>query len=118
MEKLSKIIKDFIKCIFIGSCISFMIIFIVGIISLIVSKFDWRHSLEIIRSVILITGSLAMVLGALLVLKKEKEKELKFKDQWQKKYSIFSYRTVVIVGSFIIILYGVIIDWIIVSSIH
>lgn len=118
MEKLIRVIKDFIKCIFIGSCISFGIIVIVGIISLLVSKFDWRQSLEVVRSAILIIGSLGIVLGALLILKKRKEKELQFKEQWQKKYSIFSYRIVVIVDSFVIILYGGVIDWLIMSFIH
>lgn len=118
MEKLIRIIKDFIKCIFVGSCISFGIIIIVGIISLLVSKFDLRQSLEIIRSAILIIGSLGIVLGALLILKKRKEKELQFKEQWKKRYSVFSYRVVIIVNSFIIILYGGAIDWLIMSFIH
>jgi len=118
VEKLIRVIKDFIKCIFVSSCISFGIIIIVGIISLLVSKFDWRQSLEVVRSAILIIGSLGIVLGALLILKKRNEKELQFKDQWQKKYSIFSYRIVVIVDSFIIILYGGVIDWLIISFVH
>lgn len=118
MEKLIRIIKDFIKCLFVGSCISFGIIIIVGIISLLISKFDWIQSLQIVRSSILIIGSLGIVLGALLILKKRKEKELQFKEQWQKRYSVFSYRAVIIVNSFIIILYGGAVDWFIMSFIH
>ena len=74
MEKLIGIIKDFIKCIFVGSCISFGIIVIVGIISLLVSKFDWGQSLEVVRSATFIIGSLGIVLGALLILKKRGRK--------------------------------------------
>ena len=118
MKKLIGALKDFIKCIIVGSLISLVIILVVGIISLLVSKFDWRQSLEIVRSAMLIIGSLGIVLGALLILKKRNEKELQFKEQWQIKYNVFSYRIVVIVDSFIIILYGGVIDWLIISFIH
>lgn len=115
MEKLKGIMKDFIKCVIAGSCISLGIIFIVGIISLLVSEFNWRQSLQIIRSALLIIGPLGMILGALLILKKRDEKELLFIHQWKKKYGVFSYRIVLIAVSFIIILYGGVIDWIIIS---
>lgn len=115
MEKLNRIMKDFIKCVIVGSCISLGIIFIIGIISLLVSRFNWRQSLQIIRSALLIIGPLGMILGAILILKKRDEKELLFINQWKIKYSMFSYRIVLIVVSFIIILYGGVIDWLIIS---
>lgn len=115
MKKLMGVLKDFIKCIIVGSIVSLAIILGVGIISLLVSKFNWQQSLQIIRSALLIIGPLGMVLGALLILKKREEKELVFIDQWKKKYSVLSYKIVLILVSLIIILYGGAIDWIIIS---
>lgn len=115
MGKLNGMIKDFIKCVIVGSCISLGIIFIVGIISLLASKLNWRQSLQVIRSALLIIGPLGMALGAILILKKRDEKELSFIDQWEKKYSVFSYRIVFIVVSCTIILYGGVIDWLIIN---
>lgn len=115
MKKLIGVLKDFIKCIIVGSLISLAIILVVGIISLLVSRFNWQQALQIIRSALLIIGPLGMILGALLILKKRDEKELLFIDQWKKKYSVFSYKIVFIVVSLIIVLYGGAIDWLIIS---
>ena len=115
MKKISGLIKDFIKCIIIGSFISLVIILIVGIISLLVSKFNWQQALQSVKSTLLIIGPLGMILGAILILKKREEKELLFIDQWKNKYNIFSYKIVLIVISCIIILYGGIVDWFIIS---
>ncbi|MGG7144065.1 hypothetical protein ACQPVP_11455 [Clostridium nigeriense] len=115
MKKLIGALKDFIKCIIIGSLISLIIILVVGIISLLVSKFNWQQELQVVRSALLIIGPLGMILGALLILKKRDEKELLFIDQWKKKYNVFSYKIVLIVVSLIIVLYGGAIDWFIIS---
>ena len=111
MGKLNVMIKDFIKCVILGSCISLGIIFIVGIISLLISKFDLKQSLQIVRSTLLIVGPLGMMLGAILILKKRDEKSLTFLDQWEKKYNVFSYRIVFVVVSCVITLYGGFVDW-------
>ncbi len=113
MEKLSKVLKDFIKCLVVGSLISFGVIIVIGIISFLISKFNFIHSLEVVKSVLLIIGPLGLILGALLILKKREEKELIFIEQWKKKYSILSYKVVLILVSLAIIFYGGIIDWII-----
>ncbi|MGG7059565.1 hypothetical protein ACQPUY_12020 [Clostridium nigeriense] len=115
MKKLIGALKDFIKCIIVGSLISLVIILVVGIISLLVSKFNWQQALQVVRSAFLIIGPLGMILGALLILKKRDEKELLFIDQWKKRYNVFSYKIVLIVVSLIIVLYGGAIDWFIIS---
>ena len=115
MKKVKELIKDFIKCIIIGSLVSLGIIFVVGIISLLVSNFNWQQSLQAIRSALLIIGPLGMILGAILILRKRDEEEFSFMDQWKKKYSILSYKIVLIVVSCTIILYGGIIDWLIIK---
>ena len=115
MKKVKELIKDFIKCIIIGSLVSLGIIFVVGIISLLVSNFNWQQSLQAIRSALLIIGPLGMILGAILILRKREEKEFLFIDQWKEKYSVFSYKIVLIIIGLIIILYGGAIDWIIMN---
>lgn len=114
MKKLIGALKDFIKCIIVGSLISLVIILVVGIISLLVSKFNWQQALQVVRSTLLIIGPLGIILGALLILKKRDEKELLFIDQWKKRYNVFSYKIVLIVVSLIIVLYGGAIDWFII----
>ena len=113
MSKLNGIIKDFIKCIFVGNLIALVIILVIGVISLLVSKFEVKQSLQIIRSSLLIIGPLGVILGALLILKKRDEKQFEFLGEWEKKYKVFSYRIVLVLVSFIIVLYGGIIDWIV-----
>lgn len=115
MQKLNGIIKDFIKCIIIGSFISLAMILGVGIISLIISKFNWQQSSNIVRSGLLIIGPLGMILGSILILRRREEKKFLFIDQWKEKYSVFSYKIVLIIISLIIILYGGAIDWIIMN---
>lgn len=113
MKKVNEIIRDFIKCIVKGSLISLGIILLVGLISLLVTGFDFQKSIQVVRSTLLIIGPLGIILGAILILKKRNEEEFSFIDQWKKKYSVFSYKIVIILIGFIIILYGGIIDWII-----
>ena len=115
MKKISGLLKDFVKCIIVGSFISLAIILIVGIISLLVSKFNWQQALQSAKSTLLIIGPLGMILGAILILKKREEKELLYIEEWKKKYNIFSYKIVLIVVSCIIILYGGVIDWFIIN---
>jgi len=112
MEKLRKILRDFIKCLFTGSLISIGIIILIGIISLLIMKFNWRQSLQVVKSTLLIIGPLGLMLGALLILKKREEKELIYIEQWKKRFNIFSYKVVLIVVSLVIVFYGGLIDWI------
>ena len=74
-----------------------------------------KQSLNIVRSGLLIIGPLGMILGAILILRKREEKEFLFIDQWKEKYSVFSYKIVLIIIGLIIILYGGAIDWIIMN---
>lgn len=115
MRKLNRLLKDFIKCIIFGSIISLAVVLVVGVISLLISKFNLNQSIENVRSALLIIGPLGMIVGALLILKKKNEKELTFIDDWKEKYHVFSYKIVLILISAIIILYGAAIDWLIIN---
>ena len=110
MKVLNAILRDFFKCLIWGTIISLGIFIVIGIIALLANKFDIVKSLSIIRSALLIIGPLGMALGAFLILKKRTEKEFEFIEDWKEKYSVFSYRLVVILVSIIITLYGSIID--------
>lgn len=112
MRKIVGFINDFIKGFIIGTLITFSIAFFVGIFSLIISKFNFEQAIQNIKSILLIVGSLGMILGGLLIINIKNRKELVFIDQWKEKYKILSYKTVLIVVSCVIVLYGGIIDWI------
>ena len=113
MKKVNEIIRDFIKCIVKGSLISLGIVLVVGLISLLVTGFNFQQSIQVVRSALLIIGPLGISLGAILILKKRNEEKFSFIEQWKKKYRVFSYRIVIILIGFVIIIYGGIIDWII-----
>ena len=113
MKKVSEMIRDFIKCIVKGSLISLGIILVVGLISLLVTRFNFQQSIQVVRSALLIIGPLGIILGAILILRKRNEEEFSFIEQWKKKYRVFSYKIVIILVGFVIVLYGGIIDWII-----
>lgn len=112
MRKTIEFMNDFKKCFIIGTLITFSIAFFVGIFSLIISKFNIEQAIQNVKSILLIVGSLGMILGAMLMISRKNRKELVFIDQWKEKYSILSYKTVLIVVSCVIVLYGGIIDWI------
>ena len=104
MGKLNVMIKDFIKCVILGSCISLGIIFIVGIISLLISKFDLKQSLQIVRSTLLIVGPLGMILGAILILKKITKNKIVFLNIKIVFITVTSFRTLKFVNYIFLIL--------------
>ena len=112
MEYCKFIINDIFRCLKSSSIISLSIGILVGIISFITNKGSLIESAYAIRSTLLIIGSLIIVLGAILILKKRTENQLENIEEWKEKYKKFSYKTVMILNGFIIVLYGGIIDWI------
>lgn len=115
MDKISKFTNDCFKCFVKGSLIAIGISFCIGVISLVISGFDTGQIIQNIRSILLIVGSLGMLLGALLIINRKNRKELVFIEEWKEKYNILSYKAVLIITSCIVVLYGGIIDWIIIN---
>ena len=112
MRKTIEFMNDFKKCFIIGTLITFLIAFLVGIFSLIISKFNIEQAIQNVKIILLIVGSLGMILGAMLMISRKNRKEFVFIVPWKEKYRILSYKTVLIVVSCVIVLYGGIIDWI------
>ena len=65
MRKTIEFMNDFKKCFIIGTLITFLIAFFVGIFSLIISKFNIEQAIQNVKSILLIVGSLGMILGAM-----------------------------------------------------
>ena len=107
----NRIISDSLKCIKLGSLLSLIIVVLMGIIGLLINKGNILESVYIIRGALLMIGSLAVILGSMLILKKRSEKELEHIEEWKEKYKKFSYKTVIILNGFVILSYGVFLDW-------
>ena len=55
-------------CLTIDKSCAILIIFFVGIFSLIISRFNMEQTIQNIKSILLIVGALGMILGALLII--------------------------------------------------
>lgn len=112
MKRLVNLLRDVIKCITIGLIITAAIFLIAGGIALLANKGSISVSLEVVKSILLIVGSLGLLLCAILILKKKSEEPLKYIDEWKKKFGILSYKLVLAFVSLTILLCGGFLDWI------
>lgn len=106
------IFYDFIKCLKIGTAVSLILGLLGFILSLVICNFNFYKALEAVRSILFIVGSFGIIIGALLILKKESRRKFEYINEWKDKFKIFSYEVVLIFISVFIILYGCIADYI------
>ena len=111
MKYFKSILHDLIKCAKLATIISGVAVILSGIIGLIVNKGNFILAVQAIKATLLIVGSFGLILGSILLLKKNSEKEFEHINEWKEKYIKFSYKVVIVISSFIIIFYGSIIDW-------
>ncbi|WP_139348621.1 hypothetical protein [Clostridium sp. Marseille-P2415] len=109
MERLKTAGVDFFKCLKYSSFVSIILVLVSGACSLAISKGNLITTLESIKAVLFAAGSIGLMIGAVSILKKDRQKE---KDwlEWKKRFKIFSYRVTIIIMSIIILLYGCIAD--------
>lgn len=109
MKRLKKVGADFYKCLKYSSLASMVLVIISGIFSLILSGGSLITALESIKAVLFAAGSAGLIIGAVSILRKDREKEKDW-SEWKKRFEIFSYRVTVIIMSIIVLLYGCILD--------
>lgn len=112
MLKLKAILLDLLECIKLSSLIGCILILVSGLISVIVSKANRVSVLESIRGILFVIGSIGLIIGAMMLLKKRSEKQSDYLEDWKVKYKIISFKQMIIVSSSILIIYGCLIDWI------
>lgn len=115
MKNIVKFIKDFIKCYLVGTCISLALTIVSGIVGLIKYHGEIVQVLEVIKGTLLVVGALGIFIGALMLIKKRTEKPLEYLEEWKAKFGILSYKVVIEIISFTIILYGGFFDWLLVA---
>ena len=109
MERLKAAGVDFYKCLKYSSIVSIILVLVSGVCSFIISGGSLITVLESIKAVLFASGSIGLMIAAVSILKRDREKE---KDwyEWKKRFKIFSYRVTIGIMSIIILLYGCIID--------
>lgn len=111
MKKISELFKDIVRCIAIGVTISAIISIVIAIICAFMYKGNIVNIVGGIKTVLICIGALGMILVAILLMKKKKEKPMKYINEWKKKYKIFSYEIVMLFITLTILICGGIIDW-------
>ena len=98
MKKISELFKDIVSI-----AISIMCVFMYkgNIVNIVCG----------IKTVLICIGAFGMILVAILLMKKKKEKPMKYINEWKKKYKIFSYEMVMLFITLTILICGGIIDW-------
>ncbi|GLB28406.1 hypothetical protein LAD12857_03290 [Lacrimispora amygdalina] len=109
MERLKDMGVDFYKCLKYSSLVSLIFMMVSGLCSFIISGGSLTTALECIKAVLFASGSIGLMIAAVSILKRDREKE---KDwyEWKKRFKIFSYRVTIAIMSITILLYGCIID--------
>lgn len=111
MKKITDIMRDLWRCIITGILLSTVLSIIVGIICLVVYKGDLISIVNGIKTVLICIGAFLMILVAILIMKRNKEKPMENVTQWKDKYRVFSYKAVFLFVAVTILILGGIIDW-------
>lgn len=117
MERLKIVGVDFYKCLKYGSLVSIILVIVSGVFSFIISGGSLITTLENIKAVLFASGSIGLMIAAVSILKRDREKEKDW-SEWKKRFKIFSYRVTTSIMSIIILLYGCIIDEILFMLYH
>lgn len=109
MERVKTVGLDFYKCLKYSSLVSGTLVVISGVIGLLISRGSLITTLEGIKEVLFVAGSMGLMIGAASIIKKDRGRE---KDwlEWKQRFHIFSYRVTFIIMSIVILLYGCIVD--------
>lgn len=109
IKRLKNVGVDFYKCLKYSSLVSVILVIVSGVCSLVISRGSLMTTLENIKAVLFAAGSIGLMIAAVSILKRDREKE---KDwlEWKKRFKIFSYRVTIIIVSMIVLLYGCIAD--------
>lgn len=112
MNRLKNIFGDLFKIFRIGSYISLAIIALVSIFSVIANGNDLNKILSYARSALFLIGSLGLLVSSMFILKTNSRRNLKNQDEWKEKFKEFSFVSVILIASIIMLVYGILIDFV------
>lgn len=112
MNRLKNIFWDLFKTFRIGSYISLAIIILVSTGSVIANGNDFNKILLYARAGLFIIGSLGLLVSSMFILKTNSRRNLKNQDAWKEKFKEFSFVSVILIASMIILVYGIFIDFV------
>lgn len=112
LEELKVLGKDILKCTKYSCILSVILMMISGLIALITSKANWMSVLESMKATLFIVGSIGLLIGAVSILLKHRNKngELEEMEEWKTKFNCISFKVAVITMSFVVIICGCMID--------
>lgn len=109
MDRIKIMGMDFYKCLKYSSFVSGILVMLIGVCSFVISRGNLITALESIKAVLFAVGSIGLIMGAVSIIKKDREKDRDWLE-WKKRFEIFTYRVTISIISIIILLYGCIID--------
>lgn len=112
MLKLKTILLDLLRCIKLSSLLAGLFILVSGLLSAILSKGHIVSILESMRGILFVAGSLGLLIGSIMLLRKRSEKQSDDLEDWKRKYKILSIKQMIVISSSLLIIYGCLVDWI------
>ena len=114
MVKLKEILLEALKCFIISSIVSGVLLLVSALISLIVTSGNIIKILESMRAALFIVGSLGLLVGAIMFLKRPTPEGSNLEKSWKEKFKYLSYKQFIIGFCAIMISYGCVIDYILI----
>lgn len=114
MVKLKEILLEALKCGIISSIVSGVLLLISALVSLIVTSGNIIKILESMRAALFIVGSLGLLIGAIMLLKRPTSETAHINKSWREKFKYLSYKQFIILFSAVMIGYGCIVDYILI----
>ena len=108
---LRKVVHDILICVMVGALIALALALILFIAGLLVSKFDVRNALVIVRGGLLIAGSLELLVSAGCILSKKDVNKVRNYGKWKRNFQIFGLVPVLLVTSAVVLTLGSFVDY-------
>lgn len=121
MMYLKRLSKEILKCLKYACLISSILVIISALVGVIISKANWIGTLECIKATLFIIGSIGLFIGAITICLKGSSIQMakqrdglddadKPMEEWNKKFRCLSFKWAIVIVSFVILLYGCIVD--------
>lgn len=112
MVKISILIKDVSKSIVLGLIISFILVVISALGAILAKHGGAKATLEVVRSALLMVGSLGLIVYAGFMLKRDARRPLENQDQWKEWFHTISFVNVFLISNIVVLISGIAVDYI------
>lgn len=113
MDKLKKTVIDIVKSLAVGMGIGLLLTAVFVIIGLIINKGSIKESLSLVRTVVLLIGSIGLFFSAGIFLKRDGQRAMDNKEGWKKHFKVLNIGYVLFTICIGIVIIGGIADYVI-----